>query len=79
LPADQADDARARREVRRRRGIQPRIAPRWMDTSERLGRCRWVVERTGAGLNRCRRLQIRDETLEEMHQAFLALGCALLC
>jgi transposase len=38
-----------------------------------------VVERTGAWLNRFRRLRIRDEKLEEIHQAFLELGCALIC
>jgi transposase len=71
--------SRALREELRRRGIQPRIARRWIDMSERLGRYRWVVERTGAWLNHFRRLKIRYERLEEIHQAFLDLGCALIC
>jgi IS5 family transposase len=79
LHADKAYDSRALRAELRRRGIQPRIARRWIDTSERLGRYRWVVERTGAWLNRFRRLRIRYERLEEIHQAFLDLGCALIC
>jgi len=79
LHADKAYDSRALRAELRRRGIQPRIARRQIDTSERLGRYRWVVERTGAWLKRFRRLRIRDEKLEEIHQAFLDLGCALIC
>jgi IS5 family transposase len=79
LHADKAYDSRALRAELRRRGIQPRIARRWIDTSERLGRYRWVVERTGAWLNRFRRLRIRYEKLEEIQQAFLKLGCALIC
>jgi transposase len=79
LHADKADDSRALRAELRRRGIQPRIARRWIDTSERLGRYRWVVERTGAWLNRCRRLRIRYEQLAEIQQAFLDFGCARIC
>ena len=79
LHADKAYDSRALRAELRRRGIQPRIARRGMDTSERLGRYRWVVERTGAWLNRFRRLRVRYEKLEEIHQASLDLGCAFIC
>jgi IS5 family transposase len=79
LHADKAYDSRALREELRRRGIQPRIARRRVETSERLGRDRWVVERTGAWLNRFRRLRIRYERLGDIHQAFLDLGCALIC
>ena len=46
---------------------------------ERLGRHRWVVERTFAWLNRFRRLAIRYERRDDIHQAFLDLGCALIC
>jgi transposase len=43
------------------------------------GRHRWVVERTLAWLNRYRRLTVRYERQADLHQAFLSLGCALLC
>jgi transposase len=36
-----------------------RIARKGIDSSERLGRHRWVVERTLAWLNQYRRLTIR--------------------
>ncbi len=63
----------------RKRGIIPRIARRGIESSERLGRHRWVVERTLAWLNCFRRLTVRYELRAEIHPAFLSLGCALLC
>jgi transposase len=50
-----------------------------IESSERLGRYRWVVERTLAWLGRFRRLAIRYERRADIHLAFLDLGCALLC
>ena len=47
------------------------------DTS--LGRLRWVVERTIAWLHQFRRLRVRYERRADIHQAFLTLGCALIC
>jgi transposase len=63
----------------RSRGIIPRIARRGIESSERLGRYRWVVERTLSWLNRFRRLKVRYERRAEIHEAFLSLGCALVC
>lgn len=48
-------------------------------STEKLGRHRWVVERTLAWLARKRRLMIRYERLAAMHRAFLHLGCVLIC
>ena len=44
-----------------------------------LGRRRWVVERTFAWLNQFRRLRVRYEKRADIHEAFLSLGCALIC
>ena len=44
-----------------------------------LGCHRWVVERTLAWLNRFRRLRVRYERRADIHQAFLTLGCVLIC
>ena len=63
----------------RLRGILPRIARRGVESRERLGRHRWVVERTLAWLNRFRRLTVRYERRADLHQAFLSIGCALIC
>src|SRR5215213_4186156 len=56
LHADKAYDASTLRGALRARGIAPRIARRGIDSSERLGRHHWVVERTLAWLLGCRRL-----------------------
>jgi transposase len=66
------------RQTLRSRSI-PRIARRGIESSERLGRYRWVVERTLSWLNRYRRLKVRYERRADIHHAFLTLGCALIC
>jgi transposase len=63
----------------RRRKITPRIARKGMESTEKLGRHRWVIERTLAWFARQRRLTIRYERLAAMHQAALHIGCALIC
>ena len=79
LHADKAYDARKCRAVLGRRGIKSRIARKGKESSEKLGRHRWVVERTLSWLNRHRRLKVRYERRADVHQAFLELGCALVC
>ncbi len=56
----------------------PRIARCGVEPKNRLGRYRWVVERTLSWLNRFRRLKIRYEHRADIHLAFLQLGCALI-
>ncbi len=79
LHADKAYDHRRCRTECRARSIQPRIARRGVETSERLGQHRWVVERTLAWLARFRRLAIRYERRADIHLGFTTLGCALIC
>jgi len=79
LHADKAYDARRCRSACRQRGIEPRIARRGIESSERLGRHRWVVERTLAWLARMRRLSIRYERRLDIHHAFTSLACSLIC
>ena len=79
LHADKAYDHRRCRAKCRARSVRPRIARRGVDSSERLGRHHWVVERTLALLNRFRRLAIRYERRADIHEAFVILGCALTC
>jgi hypothetical protein len=55
-----------------------RIARIGVESSERLGRHRWLVERTGSWFNRFRRLRIRDERRVDMHEAFVLLATALI-
>ena len=79
LHADKGYDFPRCRRALRERGIKARIARRGVDSSERLGRHRWVVGRTLSWLNRYRRLRVRYERRADVHQAFLELGCALIC
>ena len=79
LHADKAYDIPRCRQALRRRHIRVRIARKGVDTSQRLGRHRWVVERTLAWLSRMRRLTVRYERRADIHQAFLTLGCCLIC
>jgi transposase len=79
MHADKAYDSKANRLALRKRGIAPRIARRKVESSEKLGKHRWVVERTFAWLNHFRRLTIRYERRIDIHEAFLELGCSLIC
>ena len=79
LHADKAYDIPRCRQALSQRHIKVRIARKGIDSSQRLGRHRWVVERTLAWLNQFRRLRVRDERRADIHQAFLTLGCALIC
>ena len=79
LHADKGYDYPRCRQALTRRHIKVRIARKGKDSSMRLGRHRWVVERTLAWLSRYRRLTVRYERRADIHQAFLSLGCALIC
>ena len=79
LHADKGYDFRRCRQALRKRGITPRISRRGIESSERLGRHRWVAERTFSWLSRYRRLRIRYERRDDIHRAFVVLGCALIC
>ena len=79
LRADKGYDAAEHRRWLRARGINPRIARRGIDSSERLGRHRWKIERTIAWLSGYRRLTIRYERHGHLFGAFLSLAAALTC
>ena len=77
--ADKAYDIPRCRQALSQRHIRIRIARKGRDSSARLGRHRWVVERTLAWLSQHRRLTLRYERRADSHDAFLTLGCALIC
>ena len=77
--ADKGYDSQANRDYLKQAGIVSRIARRGIESSEKLGKYRWVIERTFAWLNHFRRLRIRYERRDDIHEAFLLLGCALIC
>jgi transposase len=77
--ADLGDDSRHNRALLRRRGSTPRIARKGSESRQHLGHYRWIVERAFAWLHRNRRLLVRFERRDDLHQAFFTLGCALVC
>jgi transposase len=79
LRADKGYDYEHLRAWLRERGITPRIARRGIDSSERLGRHRWKVERTIAWLDGYRRLTLRYERHGHLFAAFATLGAAITC
>jgi transposase len=79
LHADKAYDIPRCRQALTQRRIKVRIARKGIESKQKLGRHRWVVERTLAWLARFRRLTIRYERRADIHEAFLHLGCALIC
>jgi transposase len=77
--ADKAYDHAKCRQACRVRGIRARIARRGIESKTRLGRHRWVVERTFSWLNRQRHLLIRYDRRAQHYEGFLHLACALIC
>ncbi|WP_345702197.1 transposase, partial [Streptomyces avermitilis] len=55
------------------------IARKGIESSKRLGRHRWVVERTVSWLAGCRRLHRRYERKAEHFLAFADIAAALIC
>jgi transposase len=79
LHGDKGYDSNKHRKALEERGIIHRLGRRRIDQGVHLGKHRWVVERTLSWLNRYRRLRVRYERRSDIHQAFLSLGCALIC
>jgi len=77
--ADRGYDHDKYRRLLRERGIEPLIARRLTEHGSGLGRVRWVVERTFAWLHNYKRLLVRYDRRHEIHEAFLALACCLIC
>ena len=79
LIADRGYDHDKHRRELWARGVKPIIARRRTEHGSGLGKLRWVVERTFAWLHFFRRLRLRWERRPELHQAFMALGGAIIC
>ncbi len=77
LHADKAYDHTDLRTWVRDRGITVRIARKGIETSTKLGKHRWVIERSIAWLFGYRRLTIRYERKANHFCGFLTLAAAL--
>ncbi|WP_326628204.1 IS5 family transposase [Nonomuraea fuscirosea] len=79
LSADRGYDHDKYRRLVWRTGIKPVIARRGTPHGSGLGIHRWVVERTIALLHWFRRLRIRWEIRDDIHEAFMTLAAAIIC
>lgn len=79
LHGDKGYDYPSCRELLRRRNIIARIARKDIESSTRLGRHRYVVERCLEWTTRFRRLVRRYERKASHFLGFLRLACALIC
>lgn len=79
LLADRGYDHDNYRRLVRDRGVKPLIARRGTEHGSGLGAQRWFVESAFAHLRGFRRLRIRWEIRDDIHEAFLTLGCAPIC
>ncbi|MEU0506002.1 IS5 family transposase [Nocardia sp. NPDC005998] len=77
LHADKAYDTAEPRRWVRHRGIGVRIARKGIEPSDRLGRHRWVIERTISWLTGYHRLNIRYDRKATHFLAFLTLAATL--
>jgi transposase len=66
------------RQLLRWLGITP-ILPERTSEEGGLGKLRWFVERTISWLHSFGRLRRRLDRLTELQEAFLRLGCSLIC
>ncbi|MFF3468642.1 IS5 family transposase [Streptomyces sp. NPDC002619] len=79
LYADRGYDHDKYRKQVRAVGITPVIARRGTEHGSGLGVHRWVVEQSFALLHWFRRLRIRWEIRDDIHEAFLSLACSIIC
>jgi transposase len=79
VQGDRAYDSNWHRQKLRAQGIAPLLGRRRVPHASGLGVTRWVVERTLAWLHQFKRLRTRYERQSELHEAFFALGCAIIC
>ncbi len=79
VQGDRAYHSRFHSEALVTRGIEPVLAQRNTKHGSGLGVYRWVVERTNAWLHQFRRLRVRYERRADIHEAFLLLGCIVIC
>jgi transposase len=61
------------------RGIATAIARRREGHGSGLGFVRYVVEQTIALLHQFRRLRTRYDKRADVHEAFMTIGCAMIC
>jgi len=76
---DRGYDSDPHRAALEDRGISSSIARRNTEHGSGLGKYRYVVEQTLALLHQFRRLRVRYDRRDDVHEAFMSLGCSVIC
>ena len=76
---DRGYDSDPHRRQLSERGIATQLARRNTEHGSGLGVYRYVVEQTIALLHQFRRLRTRFEKRADIHEAFMSLGCSVIC
>jgi transposase len=79
LQGDRGYDSEPVRTLLRWLGITPVLAARNTEHDSGLGVYRWFVERTISWLHSFGRLRRRLDRLTDIQEAFLELGCSMIC
>jgi transposase len=79
VQADRAYHSEPHRQELRKRGSMPLLARRGTPHGSGLGKYRWPIERTISWLHQDRRLRVRDERRDDIHEAFMELAEAMIC
>jgi len=76
---DRGYDSQPHRDALKKRGIEAVLAKRNTEHGSGLGIYRWVVERTLSWLHQFRRLRVRYERRDDIHEAFMTIGSIIIC
>ena len=79
IMGDRAYHSEPHRWLFAQRGIPTTIAKRNSTHGSGLGKRRYVVEQTIALLHQFRRLRVRYDKRDDIHEAFMSLACSVIC
>jgi transposase len=79
VQGDRGYDSEPHRRQLRARRSRPVLAKRRTQHGSGLGIYRWVVERAESWVHQNRHLKFRYDRRDDIHEAFLAIACALIC
>jgi transposase len=79
VQGDRGYDSRPHRRELQKRHATPVLARRNTPHGSGLGKYRWPVERTLSWMHQNRRLRIRYEKRDDIHEAFMELAESMIC
>ena len=79
VTGDRAYDSQPHRDEFRARDIATELARRNTPHGSGLGVFRWFVEQTLSLMHQFKRLRVRDDRDDRVHEAFMTLACAMIC